>query len=113
MKNTGKISIIYFVGIGFLILAVVLLFFVKNKINYNDKIFTTKIVTIYGREECKYCSMAQNLMEKHDIKYKYIELTQDLYQKLMSETGQKTVPYVFVDDNFIGGYQDLESFKDW
>jgi glutaredoxin len=27
--------------------------------------------------------------------------------KLVSQTGQNTVPYVFVNDEFIGGYQNL------
>ncbi len=71
-------------------------------------------VLIYSREGCSYCTKAKILLEQKNIKFELVELAgnQDLYNKLVSQTGQRTVPYIFVNDKFIGGYQDLKKLAD-
>jgi glutaredoxin 3 len=75
---------------------------------------TVRNVLIYSKEGCSYCAMAKSLLDQKNIKYEIIELgnNQDLFTKLVNQTGQKTVPYVFIDDKFIGGYQDLKGLDD-
>lgn len=70
-----------------------------------------KNVLLYSKSSCRYCIMAKNLLEQKNINFYVIELTgnKDLHLKLLEQTGQRTVPYVFIDDKFIGGYTDLKN----
>jgi glutaredoxin 3 len=71
-------------------------------------------VTIYGRKLCSYCVMAKDLLAAQGVEYDYVELGEnhDLYQKLVKNTGQRTVPYVYINGEFLGGYQDLRNLAD-
>jgi glutaredoxin len=66
-------------------------------------------VMLYSKNGCGYCDKAKALLHSRGIPYEVVELTnnKDLIIKLVSQTGQNTVPYVFVNDEFIGGYQNL------
>lgn len=70
---------------------------------------SARLVTIYSRVGCGYCDMAKDLLTKSGINFESVELSNnpDLITKLFNQTGQKTVPYIYVDDRFIGGYQNL------
>lgn len=67
-------------------------------------------VVVYSKAKCFYCENAKELLTKKNIIYKEVDLTWDLelHKKLINETGQTTVPYIFIHDKFIGGYSDLE-----
>lgn len=71
-------------------------------------------VILYSRIGCSYCNLAKNLLEEMRIPYETIELTEntDLREKLIKQTGQYTVPYIFINDKFIGGYQNLLNMKE-
>lgn len=66
-------------------------------------------VVLYTKNSCIYCDLAKTLLEDRAIPHQAIELTnkEDLIIKLVNQTGQNTVPYVFVNDKFIGGYKRL------
>ena len=78
-------------------------------------------VTIYGREKCSWCSKAKNLVDKlfqsQTIdSYEYIDYQKEnMSANDLSEiagTQVKTVPIILLDDNYIGGYKQLEeNFK--
>ena len=54
-------------------------------------------ITIYGRENCSWCSKANNIVD---------ELSK------IASTQIKTVPIILLDGNYIGGYTELEeNFK--
>ena len=78
-------------------------------------------VTIYGREKCSWCSkakdLANNLLQSQVIdNYEYIDyqkenMSADDLSKIAG-TQVKTVPIILLDDNYIGGYKQLEeNFK--
>ncbi len=104
----------------FLFFAIILIIFViyntyfnnKAKHRYidNDKKFTA---IIYTKDNCPYCFKAKNLFEKMNIKYQEISLNQDTHshQKLIVQTGQTTVPYIFINEEFVGGHSDLLELK--
>jgi glutaredoxin 3 len=66
---------------------------------------------LYGAKNCRFCTMAIKLLDDHNVKYIYNDITENKTQMLDSlakRTGNKrTVPLVFVDNVFIGGYYDL------
>ncbi len=63
------------------------------------------LVKIYGTDNCKWCKQAQRLCLHNNIDYTYDHVSEIIVPK-----GWKTVPVIFVDDQFIGGYEDLENF---
>jgi glutaredoxin len=85
-------------------------YYQPQNINETPQELRTDInVVLYSKKGCKYCDLAKKLLKKKRIPYEIVELTnnQDLIIKLVNQTGQNTVPYVFINDEFIGGYQSL------
>lgn len=70
-------------------------------------------VLLYTKDTCKYCILAKELLDKNAIPYEVIELgnNRDLHQKMADQTGQNTVPYVYVNGEFIGGYKSLQELE--
>ena len=68
-------------------------------------------VKIYTRRMCGYCSAAERLLSSKGIAYEQIDATGDraLRRWLADATGRSTVPQIFIDDQPIGGYDDLRS----
>lgn len=71
-------------------------------------------VLIYSKHECSYCIKAQELLREKFINYEVIELSnnRDLQIKLAEKTGQTTVPYIYINEQFIGGYEDLRKLSE-
>lgn len=76
---------------------------VKPKIN----------VLIYTIPTCPYCIKAKELLRNKNIPYKDIDLSNNpsLRKQLIEQTGQKTVPQIFINNKFIGGYTELSKLK--
>jgi len=70
-------------------------------------------VILYVKEGCRYCMMAEELLRENNIDYEAIDLSFDreLQKKLVNQTGQTTVPYIFINNKFIGGYKNLLDLK--
>ena len=70
-------------------------------------------IVIYAKTGSIYCMRAKELLEMKQLKYKQIELSnnKDLHLKLANQTGQTTVPYVFINNDFIGGFQELQNLE--
>jgi glutaredoxin 3 len=66
-------------------------------------------VTIYTTEPCGFCRIAKALLEKRDVPYSEINLAKDPSGRaeLVRMTGMMTFPQVVIDDEPIGGYQEL------
>ena len=72
-------------------------------------------VLIYTKDNCIWCDRAKILLDLKKISYNEINLSDDserlkFYEKIGDNV--KTVPQVFIDDNRIGGFQDLKVFLD-
>ena len=83
-----------------------------NSKEQNIKKINANIV-IYSKSACMYCILAKQFLDDKKVSYEVVELTnnRDLFIKLSNQTGQNTVPYIFIDDKFIGGYQDLLKYN--
>ena len=67
-------------------------------------------VEIYTKDHCIWCDRAKGLLNAHSIDFKEFDLSNDeervqFYEKLGDNV--KTVPQVFINDQRVGGYQDL------
>ena len=69
-------------------------------------------IILYTKNNCKYCTVAKELLSNQtEFNVKVVNITDlpELHQRLIEKTGQKTVPYIFINTYFIGGSTDLET----
>ena len=66
-------------------------------------------VTIYTTEPCGFCRVAKSLLDKRNIPYNEVNLARDAMGRteLVRLTGMMTFPQVVIDDELVGGYQEL------
>ena len=64
---------------------------------------------IYKQNKCGYCVAAKNLLDKKGEQYEEIHLEDnpDAKNKLKQD-GLRTVPQIWLDEEYIGGYVELE-----
>ena len=66
-------------------------------------------VRIYTTNYCGYCRAAKSLLEQRGAAYEEIDCTDDATTRhwLIEQTGQRTVPQIFIGDVPVGGYSEL------
>jgi len=66
-------------------------------------------IVVYSTEVCPYCVMAKKLLKSKGLTYREIDITHDeaLQQEMVTRSGRRTVPEIFIDDDLVGGYDDL------
>jgi len=66
-------------------------------------------VTVYGTDNCPFCVMAKRLLAGKGVKPDEIDVGADraLLAEMMSRSGRRTVPQVFIGERHVGGYDDL------
>ena len=66
-------------------------------------------VVIYTTSICPYCVRAKMLFQRKGVSYEEIDVSRDndLRLKLMQQTKQRTVPQIFINEQHIGGCDDL------
>jgi len=67
-------------------------------------------VVAYVIHGCPYCKAAVKLLRSLGVPHRIqnIGSNAELMIKLANQTGSPTVPKIFVNDKFIGGYTELE-----
>lgn len=70
-------------------------------------------VTIYTSFYCTYCIRAKRLLDRKQVDYKEIRLDEDTEKRkeLIESLNWKTVPMIFVNKQFIGGYDQLAALE--
>ncbi len=74
----------------------------------------TTNVTVYSTTVCPYCIRAKQLLERKGIAYKEVNLSQEAPEvriELMQRTNHRTVPQIFINDQFIGGFDQLYALE--
>jgi glutaredoxin 3 len=66
-------------------------------------------VTIYTTEPCGFCRVAKALLAKRNVAFTEVNLAKDPSGRaeLVRITGMMTFPQVVIDDEPVGGYQEL------
>lgn len=73
---------------------------------------STPKVEIYTQWGCPYCVRAKALLDSKGVAYTEIDVTMDTKKRAeMAERkpGARTVPQVFVDDQALGGCDDIHA----
>jgi len=72
-------------------------------------------VEIYTTSYCPFCDRAKALLRRRKVKFEEIDVTDEpeLRADMVARTGgRRTVPEVFINGKFIGGYQELKALDE-
>lgn len=66
-------------------------------------------VVMYTKEDCPYCDMAKTLLKARHVNFEEIrvDLDESKREEMMQLSQRRTVPQIFINDQPIGGYDDL------
>lgn len=69
-------------------------------------------IVMYSTQVCPYCQMAERLLRQRgvqDIEKILIDKDPARREEMMTRTGRRTVPQIYIDDRHVGGYDDLSA----
>ncbi len=65
-------------------------------------------VVMYGTRFCPYCMFARRLLKRKGIEFTEIKVSgRKLWDELEEKSGRNTVPQIFINDESLGGYDDI------
>jgi glutaredoxin 3 len=70
-------------------------------------------VEIYTSNYCGYCNAAKAIFNKKGVEYTEVNLSHDheLRIKLVEKHKWRTVPIIVINENLIGGYNELAALE--
>lgn len=68
-----------------------------------------KTVIMYSKATCPYCTRARSLLNHKNISFQEILIDGDVAMRneMITKSGRQTVPQIFIDNQPIGGCDDL------
>ncbi|MCB5363564.1 glutaredoxin 3 [Pusillimonas sp. CC-YST705] len=67
-------------------------------------------ITMYCTAVCPYCVRAEMLLKQRgvtQVEKIRIDTQPEQREQMMTRTGRRTVPQIYIDDLHVGGYDDL------
>jgi len=70
-------------------------------------------IIIYSGRFCGYCTAAERLFKSKNASYELIKVDEDpaMFDHMMEITGRRTIPQIFIDDQHVGGFDDLSALN--
>ena len=70
-------------------------------------------IVIYTKDICPYCTKAKVLLQKKQVQFSEIKVTNEQIKAEMvaKSNGRLTVPQIFINDQHIGGCDDLYALE--
>jgi glutaredoxin 3 len=71
-------------------------------------------ITMYRTAWCPYCQRAQQLLKAKGLEVAEIDVEEDASKRaeMISRSGRRTVPQIFIGDRHVGGCDDLVALAD-
>ncbi|MDP8567355.1 glutaredoxin 3 [Methylophilus aquaticus] len=69
-------------------------------------------VVMYTSAVCPYCMNAERLLRNKgvtEIEKIRVDLQPQLREEMMSKTGRRTVPQIYIGEQHVGGFDDLHA----
>ena len=68
-------------------------------------------ITMYTTAYCPYCMRAEQLLDAKGVSVDKIRVDLDPAERqaMMTRTGRRTVPQIYIDDFHVGGFDDLRA----
>lgn len=73
------------------------------------KIIQSSPVVVFSKDTCPYCQRLEADLQRYCIPYKKVTVTPAIREELISYTKCKTVPQLFINSRFIGGFTDFQA----
>lgn len=70
-------------------------------------------ILMYTSQFCPYCNNAERLLESKGFKISrkiYIDEELEELTKMIEITGKRSVPQIYINDQYIGGFDDLRKW---
>ncbi len=66
-------------------------------------------IIVYSKPSCPYCVSAKELLNKKGVHFTEVrvDLDEKALQYMIEKTGRRTVPQIIINDEAIGGFDDL------
>ena len=66
-------------------------------------------IEIYSSDDCPWCLRAKSLLTAKGLDFEEIDISSDRARALemIERSGRRTVPQIFIDDEPIGGFDEL------
>ena len=66
-------------------------------------------IEVYSTSNCPYCVRAKALLKSKNLSFEEIDVSDDVdsLQKMVQLSGLRTVPQIFINDQSIGGFDEL------
>lgn len=70
-------------------------------------------VIVYTTDYCPYCVRAKALLRHKGVAFEEVDVGADdvLRDKMVAESGRRTVPQIFIDGRPIGGFDELNALE--
>lgn len=70
-------------------------------------------VVMYTWTVCPYCVRAKNLLKNKGVEFEEINLDgkDEELDQLRNQTGMKTIPQIFINDQLVGGFSELAQLE--
>lgn len=74
----------------------------------------TARIKMIKKNPCPYCDRAMNFFNSKGYEVEVVDLTNNLdeLRSWKDKTGWQTVPMIFINDTFIGGYNDIKALDE-
>lgn len=72
-----------------------------------------KKVIVYSTPTCPYCTMAEQFLNEHGIKFQHVDVSKDkkAAKEMIEKSGQMGVPVIDIDGKIIVGFDQEEMEK--
>lgn len=78
---------------------------VKHELDFSKGNY---IVGSFMYPKCPSCDEAKELMKDKGMQYMFVQADKKLFGKVMSATKSSTVPQIFMDGEYVGGFEELK-----
>ena len=70
-------------------------------------------VVVYTTKVCPYCVRAKQLLERKGVSFREIDVSHDAAARmaLVERTKQRTVPQIFINEQYVGGFDNLVALE--
>ena len=74
---------------------------------------STPNIIIYTGNRCAYCNAAKRLLDNKEVEYTEVNVDENpsLREEMVLRTQRQTVPQIFIDDEHVGGFDDLSELN--
>jgi len=71
------------------------------------------LITVYATSWCPYCERARQLLRRKGLPFVEIDIEEQAAKRaeMMTRSGRRTVPQIFIDERHVGGSDDLVALE--